>query len=157
MHRTDLMSNSDAQPTALLGRIVRVGALPFSAVAGALFGRSKTLPMTRKSALTGSEGTVRVRAGNNGNTRLKVRVKHLPHASELESDATVYVVWTRSQDGTKTNVGALTLNDNLEGTLETVTPHRWFQVTLTPEPTGQVTQPTHDAVLTADVERSEGR
>jgi len=151
------MSNSSAQPTALLRRIARVGAFPIVAVSGALFGRSKTLSMTRKSGLPASEGTVRVRAGRNGNTRLTVHVKHLPLPSELESDATLYVVWTRSQDGTKTNVGALTLSANLEGSLETVTPHRWFQVTLTPEPTGQVTQPSHEAVFTADVERSEGR
>ena len=151
------MSNSDAQPTALLRRIVRVGAMPVAAVSGALFGRSKTLSMIRKPTLPASEATVRVRAGSNGNTRLTVRVKHLPQASELESDATVYVVWTRSQDGTKTNVGALTLSHDLEGSLETVTPHRWFQVTLTPEPMGQVTQPTHEAVFTADVERSERR
>ena len=149
------MSNSDAQPT-LFRWIVRAGAVPISAVSGALFGFSKTLPMTRKSTLPASEGTVRVRAGRNGNTKLTVRVKHLPRATELEPNATLYVVWTRSQDGTKTNVGALTVTDDLDGILETVTPHRWFQLTVTPEPTGQVTQPSHDAVLTVDVERPEG-
>ncbi len=150
------MSNHEAQPN-LFRRIARVGAMPIASVSGVLFGWSKTLPMTRKSTLPGSEGTVQVRAGRNGNTRLTVRVKHLPQAAELESNATLYVVWIRSQDGTKTNVGALTLSDDLEGSLATVTPHRWFQLTVTPEPSGQVTQPSHDVVFTVDVERPEGR
>jgi hypothetical protein len=52
------------------------------------------------------------------------------------------------------NVGALTLDDDLEGVLETVTPHSRFLLSVTPEASGQVDQPRNPPVFTAQVDRS---
>jgi hypothetical protein len=80
------------------------------------------------------------------------RVKHLAPPSKMVSDATVYVVWIKPGDAAIQNVGALTLNENLEGRLDTVTPHRRFMVSVTPEPGARGAQPTHEAVFTSSVE-----
>jgi hypothetical protein len=101
-----------------------------------------------------SEGTVNATEGDNGNTNLEIRVKHLAQPSQVASDATVYVVWVQPRNAPRQNVGALVLNDNLEGQLDTVTPHIQFTVSVTPEPSGHVEEPTHQPVFTAEVVRS---
>jgi hypothetical protein len=73
----------------------------------------------------------------------------------MASDATVYVVWVQPRNTSRQNVGALVLNDNLEGSLNTVTPHSEFTLSVTPEPSGQVEVPTHQAVFTAEVARQD--
>jgi hypothetical protein len=47
------------------------------------------------------------------------------------------------------NVGAIRLDSNLEGKLDTVTPLRQFQLMITPEPDASVQRPTNQPVLTA--------
>jgi hypothetical protein len=112
-------------------------------------------PMQSGKGVPASEGTVKASQAENGNTALDVQVKHLAPASKLAGDATVYVVWLQPLNARPQNVGALTLNHDLEGRLETLTPHRKFKLTVTPEPSGQVAVPTHDAVFTAEVDRQE--
>lgn len=46
----------------------------------------------------------------------------------------------------------LTVNGDLEGSLDTVTAHRRFLVTVTPESNDEVTQPTHEPIFSSDVE-----
>lgn len=116
-------------------------------------GCAPTQTMQSANRVPASQGTVKASAADNGNTNLLVKVKHLAPPSRIESDATVYVVWIEPTNAAKQSVGALTLNNNLEGTLETVTPHRRFLVLVTPEPSGQVAQPTHQAVFTSQVDR----
>lgn len=110
-------------------------------------------PKMRSGAgVPASQGTVETSTGDNGNTELTIRVKHLAPPSKVASDATVYIVWIQPKNGTKQSVGALQLDKDLEGVLETVTPQRHFDVIVTPEPSAQVSQPTHDPVFTASVD-----
>jgi hypothetical protein len=46
----------------------------------------------------------------------------------------------------------LTLTEDLDGQLDAVTPHRRFLVSVTPEPSSRMAQPTHEPVFTARVE-----
>jgi hypothetical protein len=117
-----------------------------------MFWREKPQEMHSTSDVSASEGTVRVAEGDNGNTKVFVRVKHLAPPSKLAADATVYVVWIQPREGETQNAGALTLNKDLEGSLDTLTPHRRFKLTVTPEPSGQVANPTHEPVFTYNVE-----
>jgi hypothetical protein len=117
-----------------------------------MFWRDKPQEMHSTSTDSASEGTVRVSEGDNGNTKVSVRVKHLAPPSKLAADATVYVVWIQPSKGDKQNVGALTLNKDLEGSLDTLTPQHRFKVFVTPEPSGQVGHPTHEPVFTYNVE-----
>lgn len=143
-------------------RMARVGMTAAAAIlalaatqVGCMFGGGdKEQTMHASSSSPAAQGTVKTSVGDNGNTVLSVRVKHLAPPSKIKSDATVYVVWIRPGDAAIQNVGALTLNDDLEGQLDTVTPHHRFTVSVTPEPGAQGAQPTHDAVFTTRVEGS---
>ena len=117
-----------------------------------MFWRSKPQEMHSASDVPASEGTVRVSKGGNGNTKISVRVKHLAPPSKLAPDTTVYIVWVQPQDGEKQNVGALVLNRDLEGSLETLTPLHRFKLYVTPEANAQVVQAFHEAVFTYNVE-----
>ena len=142
-------------------RMARVGMTAAAAAvlalvgtqAGCMFGGGdKEQTMHASSSSPAAQGTVKTSVADNGNTALSVRVKHLAPPSKMGSDATVYVVWIQPGDAAIQNVGAMTLNDNLEGRLDTVTPHHRFTVSVTPEPGAQGAQPTHEAVFTTSVE-----
>src|SRR5688572_19057738 len=102
-------------PTGILMSLALAGC-------GLFGGGARTQTMTSGSGVPAAEGTVRSSEGDNGNTNVAVRVNHLAPASKVASDATVYVVWIQARNGTVQNVGALRLDDDLEGTLETMTP-----------------------------------
>jgi hypothetical protein len=75
--------------------------------------------------------------------------------SKLADDASVYVVWIRPAKGEVQNVGALDVDKDLVGRLETTTPHKAFTVTVTPDPSARMAAPTHKAVFTSDVNRTD--
>lgn len=128
--------------------------LPAIAMAAVLHsGCKKPQTMTSAIGVPASQGTVKATTGENGNTKLVVHVKHLAQPSKIAADATVYVVWIQPRNAAIQNIGALALNADLEGKLETVTPHRRFILTVTPEPGGQEAQPTHEPVFTSEVDR----
>ncbi len=119
-------------------------------------GCATTQTMSSSPGVPASKGTVTTsELDKNGNTKVSVLVEHLALPWKVESDAKVYVVWIQPTGGVLQNAGVLIVNDELEGTLETVTPHLRFQVTVTPEPSGQVELPTHAPVMTMDVDRPE--
>ena len=141
--------------TSIMRSVALAAVLPAVVALGSLqSGCSSTQKMRSASAVPASKGTVDATAGDNGNTNLAVRVKHLAEPLMVASDATVYVVWVHPRDAAMQNVGALTLNDNLEGSLDTVTAQSRFQVSVTPEASGTVEYPAHAPVFTADVDRT---
>lgn len=111
--------------------------------------------MTTSAESPASEGSVEATKGDNDNTMLDVRVKHVPPASKLADDASVYVVWIQPAKGQVQNVGALTVDDDLNGRLETTTPHKSFTLTVTPEPSARMSAPTHKPVFSTDIARKE--
>jgi hypothetical protein len=115
---------------------------------------SFTQPLQAGGSTLGAEGTVRSDTGPNGNTTVSIKVKHLAPASKVSPEATVYVVWVRPRGGSPQNVGAMTLTTELEGSLETTTPHHRFTVLVTAEPGPQASQPTTAPVFTSEVERA---
>ena len=141
----------------ILRRVLLAVALPtLAALAGTQLAcaTTKTHDAMRSGVgVPASEGKVTTSSAANGNTNVNVHIKHLAPARKLVPDATVYIVWIqpRTDPSTWENVGALVLNDNLEGSLDTVTAQTRFRVEVTPEVSGTVPQPTHDSVLSADV------
>jgi hypothetical protein len=120
-----------------------------------LIGCNKPQAMVSAPGVPASQGTVKVSKSDNGNTKIEVHVKHLAPPFKVAPNASIYVVWLQPREGAKLNIGALALNDNLEGKLETMTPHRHFQISVTPEAGGHVDAPTHEPVFTASVERKD--
>jgi hypothetical protein len=140
--------------------VVFLAALPAIAILAGMqvgcqkmmFWRDKPQEMHSAADAPASEGTVRVSEGDNGNSKVAIRVKHLASPSRMAADSTVYVVWIQPREGDRQNVGALTLNKDLEGSLDTLTPHRRFKLSVTPEPNGQAASPSHEPVFTYEVE-----
>lgn len=144
--------------TSIVRGFVLAVALPaVVALSGMQSGCSSPQKMRSASGVPASEGTVDATVGDNGNTNLAVRVKHLAAPSRMASEATVYVVWVQPPNANMQNVGALTLNDNLEGSLDTVTPQSRFWLSVTPEASGTAERPTHTAVFTAEVDVSQSK
>lgn len=118
----------------------------------ALFGKGDSKqPLHASAENTSGVGTVEAKIGDNGNTEVEVRVKHLSPPSKVAADASVYVIWLRPRNAEIQNLGALRVDDNLVGTFNTTTPHRSFTLTITPEPSARVSQPSHAAVFTSEV------
>jgi len=84
-----------------------------------------------------------------GNTKIHLAVEHMAPASRVASGATTYVVWVKplASDGKPQNVGALQVNQDLQGTLDSVTPLKSFEVFVTPEASASVQQPSGQALL----------
>lgn len=102
-----------------------------------------------------AEGAVKLSTGPNANTRLNISVQHLAPPERVAAGATVYVVWARpiEQGAAPQNLGALQINGNLEGVLDTVTPLRNFELLVTAEQAAPVLQPTGAPILSAPVNR----
>lgn len=102
-----------------------------------------------------AKASIKADEGDNGNTNVKVEVEHLAPPDKVAQDASVYVVWARPLvgDPQPQNLGALKIDDDRKGKLETVTALKSFDVLVTPESSSQITRPAHDPVLTGKVER----
>lgn len=99
-----------------------------------------------------AEGTVSTEHGENDNIVAHVRVKHLAPPSRLASDANTYVVWVQPPNAPIQSVGALRLDDELEGELDFVTPHEQFRLTITPESSATFTAPMNRPVFSVSVD-----
>ena len=123
--------------------------------AACIHGMEEVKLSTSADGIPAAQGAVKTMGAPNDNTRLIVKVKHLAPPERVENGATTYVVWAQP-DGTENvqNVGALTVDKNLNGTLMTVLPFKEFKVFITAESTGSVTQPTGQELLAANVDES---
>lgn len=151
-----MASNRSLVRVSLLGSFALTAALGFAPAGCGLFGHSAPRePMTSSAQNIAGEGTVQVKGGDNGNTEVEVEVKHLAPPARVEADSSVYVVWIQPHNAQIQNVGALEVNGDLVGKLDTTTPHRAFTLTITPEPSARMSAPTHKAVFTSEVNRAE--
>ena len=124
-------------------------------LAVALVGCNSATRLRPDERIPAATGTVEAKTGPNGNMRIKVMVEHLAPPSRLRPGATTYVVWAKlgAQDAPPQNLGALRVNDNLSGSLETVTPFQVFSIFLSPEPSPSVQSPTAEPLMMTFVNR----
>jgi hypothetical protein len=120
----------------------------------ALTGCATTATLMGGKSAPGARGEVKVTQGNNGNSKVHVEVKHLAAPGEVLDGAAAYVVWVQSVDHVSPpqNVGELRVDGDLEGSLSTVTSMPAFDLTITPETSGQVLTTVNKPVLSARVE-----
>lgn len=113
-----------------------------------------TFNFVGSSAAPAAEGSAVVTSGPNGNSRLVVTVRHLAPPERIAPGSTAYVVWvTPLGDGAAQNVGALRLDSNLTGTLDTVTPLHDFVMTVGVEADPTAQKPTSTPVITSTISR----
>jgi hypothetical protein len=83
---------------------------------------------------------------------LTLRVAHLASPARLTPPASIYVVWTQSLVGGRPqNVGALEVDADLSGRLDTTTPLEAFRVFVTPESSPRAELPSAPPVLSASI------
>jgi hypothetical protein len=134
-------------------QIIRNAALLLVVTAAACAGAPQ-VRMSVTERMPAAEGTVTVGEAENDNTALEVSVRHLAPPEKIAPEATTYVVWARASAADRVqNLGALKVNDDLRGTLKTVTPLRTFDVFITAEASPTAQSPSSDGLLTASVER----
>jgi hypothetical protein len=100
-----------------------------------------------------ASGEVKASTSENQNTRLVITVQHLAAPDRLTPGATSYVVWVapHGKEAEAQNIGALQVNDKLEGKLETVTPLQQFALWITAEPSPRAQSPTGTRVMSTHV------
>ena len=126
--------------------------LLFVGIVAGQVGCSMSWRLTGGTAVPAAEGMASTKLGDNGNTRLEVKVKHLAFPEKVNPGATTYVVWATADGGAApTNIGALRLDKNLEGKLDTLTPFHAFLLTITPEVAGTASGPTGPVVFAARI------
>ena len=138
--------------TSKLARHLVFPALAASLGGCGLFGGGNVRAMRPSPGIPSGQGELHTDEDDNGNTLLKVSVKYLAHPSKVAPDATTYVAWVQPGSLSVQNAGAIKVDDDLEGTLETLTPFRRFAFSVTPEPSARGNKPTHEPVFTADVD-----
>lgn len=101
-----------------------------------------------------AQGEVKLGTTDNGNTSVRFMVKHLAPPARMNPGATVYLVWARPLEpgSSATSLGAMQLNDNLEGEIEAVTPLRAFDIFVTAEAMQTATWPTGKELLSQRVQ-----
>jgi hypothetical protein len=99
------------------------------------------------------KGTVTVRSDANRNTALEIEVDHLARPERIAQDAKTYVVWISpvNNPSQAQSLGALTVDQNLNGSLAAVTPLQSFDLFITPEPSATVTKPSGERMLWTQV------
>ena len=80
-----------------------------------------------------ASGELTTEEGENGNLKLAIEVKHLAAPEKVQPGAKVYVVWVEAAGAAPQNVGALRLDEDHTGRLDTTTPHRRFNLAITAE------------------------
>lgn len=134
------------------------GAFLAAALAGisgcAMFGGRGDVSLVSDSAMPAAEGSARFAPTKNDNTSVDLRVKHLARPEKLTPPASSYVVWTKAtKDAEAQNIGALKVDKDLSGSLQTETPLHSFELLITAEPTGQAQEPTGRPLLWASYSR----
>jgi hypothetical protein len=124
-----------------------VGALALGGCSGM---HEQTWTMSTTEKIPSAIGKVKVQNEKDGNTRVKVEVAHLAQPSSA-FDATSYVVWLKPEHGRAQNVGVLSVDKKLEGSLETKTAFKDFSVIVTAEKSANVTTPTGQSVMDTKV------
>ncbi len=111
------------------------------------------IPLVNGPQTPAAEGQITTGDGGNGNLKLAVEVKHLALPERVSPGATTYTVWVQPAGAPPQNIGALRVDGELTGRLETLTPLREFELFITTEADQTVPAPTGPRVLSAAVSR----
>lgn len=91
---------------------------------------------------------------DDGNGKYTVKVAHLGDPAKLNSSATVYVVWMMpkgKEDANIQNMGAIKVDSDYSGEHSFNSTFKAFELTITPEPSADVTKPSGRDILKTTV------
>jgi len=115
-------------------------------------------PMLASPRVPAATGEVSVKDADNGNVKLEVQVKHMAPPEKVATGASSYVVWlkplaTGNENEQPQNLGALAVNKDQEGEVNTTTSYRQFDLFVTAEPQAGSTAPTGEQLLSTTIRR----
>jgi hypothetical protein len=117
----------------------------------AAWGREDRL--TNTGAAPAAEGKVNTDNDRNGNTGVEVAVKHMATPQSLTPAKQAYLVWVQARGKDPELLGALRVNDKLEGSLKAETPYKDFEIFITAEDSLKPDMPSSMVLLKGAVSR----
>lgn len=128
-----------------------------SSVNGMMHGSSKDaadIALRSSTDIPAAQGRLVVKGSDGPNQVVDVTVAHMAEPSKVKATATAYVVWLSPAGATgPINVGVLSVNKDLKGSLEFKTPFQKFEVFVTAEAQPTAQTPTDDKrLMTASVD-----
>ncbi len=133
---------------------LRFGVLGLALLALPACGGS-TFAMVPDTAAVFAKGEVSVDSlSDDGNGKYTVKVEHLGDPAKLNSSATVYVVWMMpkgKEDANIQNMGAIKVDSDYSGEHDFNSTFKAFELTITPEPSADVTKPSGRDILKTSV------
>jgi hypothetical protein len=117
-------------------------------------GKTREVQLTGNGQLPAARGNATVTTTDDGNTKIDLNVEHLARPDEINPEATVYVVWAQDKAGVQEprNLGALMVDEDLEGNITAVTPLRAFDLFITAEPSPRMTTPSGEQLMTTNID-----
>jgi len=116
-----------------------------------LGGCIKRVHLTPATTVPAATATAEITHDSNGNTVVKLDVKHLARPENLTPPASVYVVWIQPRDGAPIKEGQLQVNNDLSAHFRTPTTYKTFRLFVTAEQSAEVTSPSGQQVLSQEV------
>ncbi len=102
---------------------------------------------------TGADANITVNDFEDGNSEVEIEVANLPPANRVESDATVFIVWFKPEDGQPAKAGQLEYDeDDRTGTMHATSANRQFTVIITAEEEADASSPSEHVVFRQEVE-----
>ena len=115
------------------------------------WGREDRLVNT--GAAPAAEGKVTTDNDRNGNTHVDVQVKHMATPQSLTPAKQTYLVWVQPRGKDPELLGALRVNEDLEGSLKATTPYKDFEIFVTAEENMRPESPSSMVILKGSVAR----
>jgi|ERR1051326_8907377 hypothetical protein len=115
------------------------------------WGREDRLVNT--GAAPAAEGKVITENDRNGNTHVDVHVKHMATPQSLTPAMQTYLVWVQPRGKDPELLGALRVNEDLEGSLKATTTYKDFEIFVTAEEKVRPESPSSMVILKGSVER----
>ena len=127
---------------------LRVAILPFLMLVGC----AARQRLSQGTQLEGARGEVE-RTVEGDKVHVVVRVHNLLRPSAVGPDATAFVVWAEPvQGGSPRNLGALRLDEDENGELETSTTLRSFELFITAEPSSTDHEPWGEKLMWTEID-----
>jgi len=109
--------------------------------------------LVNTGAAPAAEGKVITDNDRNGNTGVEVQVKHMATPQSLTPPRQAYLVWVQPRGKDPELLGALRVNENLEGSLRAATPYKDFEILITAEDSAKPESPSSAVILKGSVAR----
>ena len=109
--------------------------------------------LTNTGATPAAMGKVITNNDRNNNTEVDVQVKHMAAPQSLTPGKTTYLVWIEPRGKAAELLGALRINEDLEGSLKGTTPYKDFDIFITAEDNMKPAIPGSMVILKGTVER----